>query len=354
MLTMDNECGAALPQYFTDLQYCVKLFDAGLFVGKNVLITGASGLVGRTLVEFFSLFIGCNVFALVRNANILPPFNGKCTLVTGGIRMLQNIHIKFDYIVHCASPSDPLSFCRSPTDVLHINIEYVRILLELLRKQGCGRLCNVSSGEIYGVVESQDIIFMESDICTVDVANVRNCYPIAKMASEAQCVAYGVQYGVDYIIVRPCHIFGPNFKSTDSHAVCEFLKNAHNKRRIELNSLGLKTRNYIYVVDVAIAITQLLLVSNASEIYNVASDDVLSIKDIAMIIADLCDIDVIINSKDDNMYSRQRNVLSNIKILQTGWRQQFTLRQALKNTLGSLGYFQGTRGLMLMHGNVTS
>ena len=336
---MDKNHKPSLPQYFMDLRHCAGLFDETSFAGKNVLITGASGLLGRTLVELFSLLPGCNVFALVRGTRLQPPFSGRCALVTGGLHALQNMHVMFDYVVHCASPSDPLSFKKKPVEVLHVNMEHCHFLLEMLREQNYGKLCNVSSGEVYGAIESQDKVFTEQDVCAVDAANVRNCYPIAKIASEAQCTAYTAQYGVDCFVARPCHIFGPNFKQTDSHAVCNFLQKAHYGQQIILNSFGLKSRNYIYVVDVATAIAHLLLVANAGDVYNIASDDIISINDIAGIIAKLGGVDIVIKPKGGDKYSIQRNVLSNKKILQSGWKQQFTLLQALKNTFESLEYF---------------
>lgn len=329
-----------LPCYFNNVRACADALAPNALAGKNVLVTGATGLLGRTVVELLACLPGCVPHALVRGEQGMPPFVGACTVIGGGLAGLRACCAEFDHIVHCASPSDPASFARSPADVLRVNVEYAQCLLERLRHQGHGRLCLVSSGEVYGVTEACDAVFIEETICSVDVANVRSCYPIGKMAAEALCVAYRAQYGVESVVARPCHLFGPNFKPEDSHAVCAFLQKALAGRPIQLHSSGNKARNYLYVVDAAAAIVHLLLCGKAGEAYNIASGDVVSIAGLAKLIGKMADVAVNFPADvPDEANACQRNVLSNTKLLSTGWQQRFPLEQALGNTLASLRYF---------------
>lgn len=337
---MDKGNRVDLPCYFADVHSTADTFAANALAGKSVLVTGATGLLGRTVVELLACLPGCAPHALVRAERPTLPFVGACAVIGGGLAGLRACDVEFDHIVHCASPSDPASFARSPADVLRVNMDYAQGLLERLRHQGHGRLCLVSSGEVYGVTEARDAVFVEEAICFVDVVSARSCYPIGKIAAEALCVAYRAQHGVESVVARPCHLFGPNFKPADSHAVCAFLQKALARSPIQLNSSGRKARNYLYVVDAAAAIVHLLLYGKAVEAYNIASNDVVSIAALATLIGKMAGVAVRFPENIPNEVNGcQRNVLSNKKLLSIGWQQRFSLEQALGNTLASLRYF---------------
>ena len=66
-----------------------------------------------------------------------------------------------------------------------------------------------SSGEVYG--EGDGRVFTEEYSGYVDCASPRSCYPSSKRAAETLCISYGVEYNVDVVIARPCHVYGPEF-----------------------------------------------------------------------------------------------------------------------------------------------
>lgn len=52
--------------YFLDIQECSKRLDLSQLEGSNILITGATGLIGGCLVDML-MNVDCQVFALGRN-----------------------------------------------------------------------------------------------------------------------------------------------------------------------------------------------------------------------------------------------------------------------------------------------
>ena len=84
------------------------------------------------------------------------------------------------------------------------------------------------------------------------------------------CQAYRQEYGVDSIIARPCHLYGPTMTSSDSRAIAQFVRNAVARAPIVLKSEGLQDRTWCYVTDAAAALLFILLRGQSGEAYNVA------------------------------------------------------------------------------------
>ena len=72
-------------------------------------------------------------------------------------------------------------------------------------------------------------------------------------------MCYAAEYGVDVVIGRPCHTYGPFFTESDNRAYAQFIRNAIAGEDIVLKSTGLQYRSWCYVVDCASALLHILL-----------------------------------------------------------------------------------------------
>lgn len=115
--------------------------ENSLFKEKNVLITGATGLIGSYLVRKM-LKLGANVIALGRNAQkIESVFKDeiKCEnfrLISMNISKsfpenIGNVH----YIFHAASPISGAEIAYKPVDTIETNLSGMKNCLEFLKKQ---------------------------------------------------------------------------------------------------------------------------------------------------------------------------------------------------------------------------
>lgn len=92
---------------------------------------------------------------------------------------------------------------------------------------------------------------MEDTYGEVDIDNIRSSYAITKRACKIN-KAYASEYGVETIIVRMGHIYGPSAKSSDKRISSDFAFKAARGEKLEMKSAEFTGRSYCYSVDCAI------------------------------------------------------------------------------------------------------
>ena len=264
------------------------------FSGSNILVTGATGLIGSCLIDILMLHPNRDyqVYATGRNRQRAesrfrtyaqdPAFH----LLYHDLTKPLEKDISFDYMIHAAGQASPHFFFDRPVEVMKTHLYGLSNLLDYGIKHGLKRFLFVSSGEIYG--ETTSLRKGECDYGFIDLLNPRSCYPSSKRAAETLAACYRAEYGTDIVIARPCHTYGPGFTEDDNRAFTHFFRNVLNGENIELKSDGLQYRSWCYVIDCASAILRILLTGDSGKAYNVADNQAnITIKDLAEIIASL-------------------------------------------------------------------
>lgn len=246
--------------------------------GANILVTGATGLIGSALVDALMLHAGRNyrVYAAGRNeqrAQVrFADYLGDTSFHFLKYDVMEPLRtdVPFHYVIHAASPGSPNFFASNPVEVMKANLMGVTHLMEYGLAHDMRRIVYVSSGEVYG--ECADVPFTEQSSGYLDCTNPRACYPSSKRAAETLCVAYAAEYGADVVIARPCHTYGPCFTESDNRAYAQFIRRARAGEDIVLKSPGLQMRSWCYVVDAVSALLHILLKGESRQAYNVADD----------------------------------------------------------------------------------
>ena len=247
------------------------------------------------------------------------------------------LSIKADYIIHGASNADPASFTRQPVETMLANIIGLNALLRSAVENKSRRLLLISSSEVYGRKEEKRT-YEEHDYGYVDILNPRASYPSSKRAAETLCAAYKEEYGMDFVVIRPGHIYGPSITETDSRASAQFTRNAKAGKDIVMKSDGAQLRSYCYTLDCASAILTALINGKSGEAYNISSKSlVCSIRDIAEALAEAGNVKVIYENPSETekkgFNMMDNSSLDGAKLESLGWKPLFNLSTGTNYTL---------------------
>lgn len=329
----------------------LQVFEQNLpwekFSGTNILVTGATGLIGGCLVETLmtSPRRDYQVYASGRNEERArarfrdfaddPAFH----FVRYDVMQPLQSDVRFDYVVHAASNASPNFFAKRPVEVIKSNVDGVAHLMEYGLAHGMKRLLYVSSGEVYG--EGDGRVFTEDYSGYVDCAKPRSCYPSSKRAAETLCVSYAAEYGADVVIARPCHTYGPHFTEQDNRVYAQFIRNVLRGEDIVMKSTGEQFRSWCYVVDCVSALLHILLKGESGEAYNIAdADSNISIRELAETIAAIGERKVVIDLPDADekrgFNPVTKSVFSTDKLESIGWEPKNHISTGMKNTIKEL------------------
>lgn len=340
-----------MTSYIQDIQ-CAALADVpwDKLDGCNILVTGATGLIGSCLVDvlmsrpdasFHVYAAGRSVSrAQLRFSSYLS--NPRFHFISYDVSEPLASDVPFHFIVHAASGAAPQAFAHTPVEVMKSNILGSLNLLEYGLAHGLRRLLYVSSGEVYGQCAVSEI--SEDDSGYVDPTKPRSCYPSSKRAAETLCASFADEYGADVVIARPAHIYGPHFTESDNRVYAQFIRNVLRGEDIVMKSDGSQLRSWCYVVDCATAMLHILLRGGKGEAYNVSDNSsTLSIKQLADMIAMIGGRNVVMDvPKDDEKKGYNpvtRSVFLTTKLEALGWSVSGTMYDKMASTIAEARKF---------------
>ena len=331
--------------------------DWGFFAGKSVLVSGASGMIPCYVV--FAL-LGLNdsvlsgnkvkVFALVRNASkAKKKFSSVLNrddffLIVSDVSDFKCADRRFDVIIHAASQASPKYYGVDPVGTMRANTVGTMNLLEIAKESKADRFLFVSSGEVYGVLDSSIDAVAETYHGDVDCTDVRSCYAESKRAGETMCVSYFHQYGIHASMARLSHTFGPGCDLKDGRVFADFASNIVNGENIKLNSDGSALRSFLYITDTVLGLFYVVLRGEPAKAYNISSAKETSIRDLANMLcglypekglkAEFCKMkagDGYIRSKSS------RAQLDNLRLRSLGWNESVSIDVGFRRMIDSYG-----------------
>lgn len=337
------------PSYWEDVAESIgSIPDVETLFGKTVLITGGTGLIGSSVADQL-IWLNRNRDAKIRiviaarsEDRVWNRFEGVSA--EDGMEYLQYDATKMedvvfdgdlDYIIHAASNANPAIYMKEPVETMLSNFLGLNRMLRLAAEKKVERLMFVSSSEVYGQKESLTEPFEENKYGFLDILNERAGYPSSKRAGETLVVAYGMEYGVDSVIVRPGHIYGPTITPADNRASAEFTRDALEGKDIVMKSKGEQLRSYCYSLDCASAMLTVLIKGEKSSAYNISNPDAIcTIRAIAEMIAEKGGVKVVFDlptEAEKKSYSMMMNsALKSDKLEALGWKGRFDLEHGVE------------------------
>ena len=319
--------------------------------GKKILLTGATGMIGTTLVDVLmkknlDSDLGAKIFAAGRKIQSAKERFGEyfgnenfefLPLDVNAINVDELLDRKFDYIIHAASNTHPVQYATDPVGSIMSNILGTYNLLELGRRSELDRFVFVSSVEIYGQARGDDV-FDEKYCGHIDCNTLRAGYPEGKRAGETLCNAYISKFGMDVVIPRLSRCYGSTMRLDDSKAMSQFIMNGVKREDIVLKSEGLPQFSYCYSSDAVGGLLYCLLLGECGGAYNVAdSSEIMSLRQIAEYIAEISGRKVVFEIPDAVQsagFSKVvKGVMSNEKLRALGWTPFDDTKSGVKKTI---------------------
>lgn len=304
--------------------------------GKNVLITGATGLVGGHLVE---KLVGMGVNARITQRSFNPDsYFAKKKLdekVIGAICDVKDFDRIFDvitkyeieYIFHIAAQAIVDTAYVNPREALEINIMGTVNILEAARR----------SSKIKGVVvASSDKAYGKKCDNAVETEPMGGDHPYDVSKSCADLIArmYAKTYGLPVAVSRFGNIYGPgdfNFNRLVPGIMKAILKD----EEFEIRSDGKFVRDYVYVKDVADGYVVLMenMDKAKGEAFNFSTGHNLSVVEMIEKLEKIMDRKCkykILNVQKNEIPSQSLNFEKAEKVL--GWKSRYSFEEGIKET----------------------
>ena len=323
-----------------DIKEIIKSFDMSVFKNKCVLVTGATGLIGKICTKSL-LLSNANVIALIRNKEKSEKIFGNVKnlkLLVQDINSLINYEGRVDYIIHCASTTSSADFVEKPVETIYTAINGTRNVLEYAERRGkyLEGMVYLSSLEVYGKPLVENI--KETDYGYIDVLSPRSSYSEGKRLVETMCISYGSEYNVPVKIARLTQTFGAGVSKEDNRVFAQFAKSVINKQNIILYTKGETKRNYCYTTDAVNAIFTILTKGEKNHAYNVANKNTyVSIAEMAKLLEnENTKVVFEIDEKERGFNPVMQIRMDSSKLEALGWCAKVDLQQMFDRTIKSL------------------
>lgn len=333
-----------------EIELCANIsIDWSKFDNKVLMITGATGLMGKFLIQvllYRNILKGINtkIIAVGRNREkFLTRFSNiegqeNLEFYEHDVQQPCKYSGRLDMIIHMASNTHPRLYATEPIDTEMTNIFGSYYLLQKASEnEGC-RFVLVSSGDIYGDNQSSKEYLSERDCGYIDCNTLRAGYIEGKRASEALCNAFKEEKGVDFVTARLCRIYGPTMLLSDSKAISQFIKKSVAGEDIILKSEGKQTFSYLYVYDAVSALLTISAMGKTGNVYNVADNrQCISLRNLAAILARIGNSTVRIEHLDI-VESKGASTFQNVKLDATklyglGWKSEVEMEDGIRHTV---------------------
>jgi UDP-glucuronate decarboxylase len=266
-------------------------------MSHRILLTGGTGFFGRALLRYIissGIHSGCSISVLSRQPDRFRstyPDLASCaniTFVQGDMQVPGSLPWgqSYTHVLHAATDST-FGPCLAPLERFNHIVEGSRHILDLAVSTGATRFLLTSSGGIYGLQPPDLDAIPEEWLGSPSMGHASTAYSQAKRAAEHLCALYGDAHGIETVIARCFAFVGPDLPRDVHFAIGNFIRDALQEDSINIKGDGKALRTYLDQRDLAHWLWTLLLYGKSGEAYNVGSDCVISISQLANLVRDL-------------------------------------------------------------------
>jgi dTDP-glucose 4,6-dehydratase/UDP-glucose 4-epimerase len=238
----------------------------------KILIVGSKGFIGSHAFSYFSALPAIRCWG----ADVVTDYTSANYFLIDATNSDYNILFQqqpFDWCINCSGAASVTDSLKNPLRDFTLNVTNVAKLLEAIRVHtpSC-KFVNISSAAVYG---NPTQLPVKEEAACLPVSP----YGIHKRMSENLCHEYFQQFGIQTCSLRIFSAYGPHLQK---QILWDVYQKSQTGTSVQLFGTGDETRDFIYISDIVRAMHSVIqnATFNAS-IYNVASGEQVSIKDLA-------------------------------------------------------------------------
>ena len=263
-------------------------------MSQKALVTGGAGFIGSHLSELL-LDEGHEVWVLddlstgsLDNVEHLRDRPGFHLVVDSVLHWsaVNELVYKCDIVYHLAAAVGVRLIVEQPVQTLVTNLRGTEIVLEHCHRFE-KRVLIASTSEVYGDHREERPLEETDRRIYGPTTQKRWAYADSKAMDEFLALAHHVEHGLDCVIVRLFNTVGPRQSGRYGMVIPTFVQRALAGDPIEIHGDGEQTRCFCHVSDTIRALAGLMEHGVSGEIYNVGSEQRISINALALRVKEL-------------------------------------------------------------------
>jgi len=211
----------------------------------KILVTGGSGMVGKSLVPELNKDSSNTVYA---------PSHAELNLLNQQQVASYINQYQPDLIIHLAAKVGGIQAnINEAVDFLVQNLLMGTHIIQQAAIAGVPRLINMGSSCMY---PKDRALLTEDDLLDGKLEPTNEGYALAKNSSAVLCDAINKQYGYHYKTLIPCNLYGPNdnFDPITSHLAPAVIRKLHQAKQDQQDTVciwgdGNSRREFLFVDD---------------------------------------------------------------------------------------------------------
>lgn len=303
----------------------------------KLLVTGGAGFIGSNFIHYWlskypkDSIVNLDKLTYAGHIENLLSLEGnpRYVFIKGDITNRGDVDSAMknvDIVVHFAAESHVDRSIEDPMIFIKTNVLGTGVLLDACLRHGRKRFHHVSTDEVYGELEIDDLPFNEQSALIP-----RSPYAASKAGSDLIAKTYYTAYGLPVTITNCANNYGP-YQDVEK-LIPRFITKLLNNKKVPLMSQGENIRSWLSVNDHCKAIDIVLKKGKIGETYCVGGEEKTNLEITLSILKvlgkDKSWIDFVWNRAVNDF----RYALDDSKIRKLGWKPEHDFEHWMSDTV---------------------
>lgn len=270
----------------------------------NIFITGATGFIGKALLQHLDEEITVTKIYVLAHRNLDFSLTKPFEVVYE--KDLMAFSTKLDKVIHLAQDPNYRAFPEKALNIFETNVILTQKLLDVALRNKCSQFLYFSSGSVYDLTKSP--ITENSSVITHDY------YSFTKNASEQLCALYSKYFKTT--VLRLFNPYGPNLGDKFMTRIMNQIKNGspvfvYPGKEFKLNPIHL---------DDICGVTLSMLKQDVGGTFNLAGNEIVTFRELISLMSDLVNKSVTFS---EALNANQLDMVASVEKLKVSSNYQF-------------------------------